>query len=439
MSRPYWNETLETLPAEQLRKLESAALQKQMAYVYATSPYYRKKFDSVGLKPADIQCQEDLAKLPFTEKNELAQTQREGELIGPNQCASMEDIIRIVGTGGTSGQPMRLAWTQNDVRGYNEMGARALWAMGCRPSDFVVNCFNYSIYAGGVTDHMAFETLGATVLPYGVGNSRRLLDMKADMKIEKALYSTPSYAIRLASVAEEMGINLRDLNVKKGFFSGEAGMQVPGYRERIENLWGMEAHDLYGMAELGVQSAECEHNTGLHFSGAGEVIAELINPDTEEVIPMEHGQIGELVFTNINREASPLVRMRTHDYVEVYTDPCPCGRTGFRFHTRGRTDDMVVIKGVNIFPMAIQKTLLAMQPRLTGEFQMVLDKAPPIDYLPILKIEVASDQPVAALPQLTEDVALQLYKQLGFSANIEFVKAGEIASEHKTKRVIRNY
>jgi phenylacetate-CoA ligase len=319
------------------------------------------------------------------------------------------------------------------------MGARALWAMGCRPSDFVVNCFNYSIYAGGVTDHMAFETLGATVLPYGVGNSRRLLEMKADMNVQKSLYSTPSYAIRLASVAEEMGVDLRSLNVKKGFFSGEAGLQVPGYRERIENLWGMKAHDLYGMAELGVQSAECEHNTGLHYSGAGHVIAELIDPDTGEVKQMEHGVIGELVFTTINRQASPLVRMRTHDYVQVYTDPCPCGRTGFRFHTRGRSDDMVVIKGVNIFPMGIQKALSEMQPQLTGEFQMILDKAPPIDYLPRLKVEVGSEYPKDQLDNLEAAVIQQIQKQLGFSAQIEFVPSGEIASEHKTKRVIRNY
>ncbi len=439
MSRRYWNEEIETMAPDQVRKIESAALQKQMRYVYETSSYYRSKFDSVGVKPDEIRSQEDLAKLPFTEKTELAQTQREGELIGPNQCASMDDVVRVVGTGGTSGQPMRLAWTRNDIASYNEMGARALWAMGCRPSDFVVNCFNYSIYAGGVTDHMAFETLGATVLPYGVGNSRRLQDMKADMKVEKALYSTPSYAIRLASVAEEMGINLHDLNVKKGFFSGEAGMQVPGYRERIEGLWGMQAHDLYGMAELGVQSAECEHNTGLHFGGAGEVIAELIDPDTEEVIPMGQGVIGELVFTTINREASPLVRMRTHDYVEVYTDPCPCGRTGFRFHTRGRTDDMVVIKGVNIFPMAIQKSLLEMQPRLTGEFQLALDKAPPIDYLPRLVVEEGFKLSEGERELLRGDVLQQLQKQLGFSADIEFVSAGEIASEHKTRRVIRNY
>ena len=422
-----------------MKSIEAEALARQMEYVYRTSPYYRQKFDEAGVNSKDIRCHEDLAKLPFTEKAELAQTQREGVLIGPNQCASMEDIVRIVGTGGTSGQPMRLAWSRNDIAGYNEMGARALWAMGCRPSDLVINCFNYSIYAGGVTDHMAFETLGATVLPYGIGNSHRLLDMMADMQVEMTLYSTPSYAIRLASVAEEMGVDLRNLDVSKGFFSGEAGLQVPGYRERIENLWGMTAHDLYGMAELGVQSAECEHNTGLHYSGTGHVIAELIDPDTGEVTKMAQGVIGELVFTTINREAGPLVRIRTHDCVEVYTDPCPCGRTGFRFHTRGRTDDMIVIKGVNIFPMGIQKALSELQPRLTGEFQVILNKAPPIDYLPKLKVEVTSDYPKDQLHNLEVEVSLQLQKQLGFSARIEFVAAGEIASEHKTRRVMRNY
>jgi phenylacetate-CoA ligase len=319
------------------------------------------------------------------------------------------------------------------------MGARALWIMGCRPGDLVINCFNYSIYAGGVMDHMSFETLGATMLAYGVGKSRELLDIMADIPGEKCLYSTPSYAVRLAEVALDAGVNLRDLHVTKGFFSGEAGLQVPGYRQRIEDLWGMTAHDLYGIAELGCQSAECQHQAGMHYCGGGLVIAELIDPDTGAVKPMRAGERGELVYTALKREASPLLRLRSHDFVEVQTDRCECGRTGFRFRTLGRSDDMFVVKGVNIFPTSVQEILTAFRPRLTGEFQIALDQPPPFDYTPRLLVEVARDASEAHRAELTAEITEVIGRKAGFGTRVELVPQGTIASEHKTRRVLRLY
>ena len=220
------------------------------------------------------------------EKSEITESQKQGELFGPHQCAEFKDIVRIVGTGGTSGQPTRIGWTDNDIKNYNEMGARGLWTTGCRPDELVVNCFNYSLYAGGIMDHMTFEYLGAAILPYGVGRSERLLEMLQGFPksgATYALYSTPSYALRLHEVAQTMGIDLRDLGFTKGYFSGEAGLQVPGYRQRIEEAWGMKAMDLYGAAEFGVQSGECEYQQGLHYSGGGLVVAELIEPESGEI------------------------------------------------------------------------------------------------------------------------------------------------------------
>lgn len=175
MDGTFWSKKLETMPVEYLYRYEAPLLARQIAYLYANSDYYRAQFDDAGIRPQDITCQEALEQVPFTEKRDLAQTQREGALIGPHQCAPMSDIVRLVGTGGTSGKPMRIGWTREDVHAYNEMGARALWILGCRPDDLVLNCFNYSIYAGGVMDHMSFEHLGATILAYGVGKSRALL------------------------------------------------------------------------------------------------------------------------------------------------------------------------------------------------------------------------------------------------------------------------
>ncbi|MGR3985220.1 MAG: hypothetical protein OD817_08255 [Gammaproteobacteria bacterium] len=365
--------------------------------------------------------------------------QREGALIGPHQCAPDEDIVRLVGTGGTSGKPMRIAWTREDILAYNEMGARALWILGCRPGDLVLNCFNYSIYAGGVMDHMSFEHLGAAMLAYGAGKSRDLLSMFADLPGDKCLYSTPSYAVRLADVAAEAGINPRDLNIRKGFFSGEAGLQVPGYRRKIEKTWGMSAHGLYGIAELGCQSAECEQHSGMHFCGAGYVIAELIDPHTAAVKKMRDGETGELVYTAIRRQASPLLRLRSHDIVEVQAGACACGRSSFRFHTRGRSDDMFVVKGVNIFPTSIQAVLHELEPRLTGEFQIELDKPPPFDYAPRLMVEVSHDLPQDQHEALARETESLVRRKAGFSARVELVAPRSIASEHKTKRVLRNY
>lgn len=218
MPNTYWNQALETLPEKDLQAYEAPLLVKQMDYLYQSSDYYRTQFAEAGITPEDINCHQALAAVPFTEKKTLAETQREGQLIGPHQCAPLEDIVRLVGTGGTSGKPMRIAWTRNDIAVYNEMGARALWIMRCRPGDLVVNCFNYSLYAGGVMDHMAFETVGASTLAYGVGKSRELLELLADLPGKKCLYSTPSYAVRLAEVAAQANINPLDLNLHKGFF-----------------------------------------------------------------------------------------------------------------------------------------------------------------------------------------------------------------------------
>jgi phenylacetate-CoA ligase len=439
MNGIFWCEELETMPVEELRRYEAPLLTRQVEYLYATSDFYRRQLDGAGIKPGDITCHEALENVPFTEKKELARTQREGALIGPHQCALLEDIVRLVGTGGTSGKPMRIGWTHQDVQAYNEMGARALWILGCRPGDLVLNCFNYSIYAGGVMDQMSFEHLGATVLAYGVGKSRALLDMFADLPGDKCLYSTPSYAVRLASVAAEAGIDPLDLNITKGFFSGEAGLQVPGYRQKIENTWGMTTHDLYGIAELGCQSAECQHHTGMHFCGQGYVIAELIDPATGAVKKMQDGETGELVYTAIRRQASPLLRLRSHDFVEVQSSPCACGRTGLRFHTRGRSDDMFVVKGVNIFPTSIQEVLHGLEPRLTGEFQVALDFPPPFDYSPRLLVEVSRELPGSQHEALIEEIEAVIRMKAAFAVRAELAPEGSIASEHKTRRVLRNY
>jgi phenylacetate-CoA ligase len=435
----FWNETIETLTPGETRRLENERLVEQIAYDAATSPFYRAKLDAAGVTPGQIRHVEDLARIPFMEKADIADSQADGTLLGVNQCAPLASIVRIQATGGTTGRPMRIGLTRRDIADYGEMGARALWAMGCRPGDIVFECMNFNLYSGGLSDHLTFETLGAATIPFGVGHSERLLTMMAGLRDPVGIWATPSYAVRLAEVADQLGIEPRSVGLRRGYFSGEAGLQVPGYRERIEDTWGMVARDQYGTGELGLHSGECDRRNGVHFGGIGFAIAELIDPDSGEVLPFTDGQQGEIVYTSIRREASPLLRMRSHDLMQVFTEPCPCGRTSFRFRVLGRSDDMFIVKGVNVFPLSVQAVLMRLSPRVTGEFRVVIDRPPPIDYPVPITVEVAGDVPAASLEALAREVETRLQAELNFTAAVTLVGPGTIATEVKTRRVVRSY
>ena len=437
--RRFWNEDIETLSPAARSRLEDGRLVDQIAYEYETSPYYRAKLDAAGLRPADIRGVDDLPAVPFMEKTEVAASQADGTLLGVNQCAPLDKIVRIQATGGTTGQPIRIGLTRRDIGDYGEMGARALWAMGCRPGEVVFECMNYNLYSGGLSDHMTFETLGAATIPFGVGHSERLLTMMSGLADPFGIWATPSYAVRLAEVARGMGLNPRGIGLRKGYFSGEAGLQVPGYRERVEEAWGMVARDQYGTGELGLHSGECDVLDGVHFGGIGFAVAELIDPDTGDALPFIDGQQGEIVYTSIRREASPLLRMRSHDVMQVFTEPCRCGRTSWRFRVLGRSDDMFIVKGVNVFPLAIQTSLMTLAPQLTGEFQVDLDRPPPIDYPVPLTVEIAPGVPEERRRTLALQVVERVRRDVNFTADVTLVEPGTIAGEGKTRRVIRSY
>lgn len=439
MTRRYWNEEIETMAAADRHRLDEARLAEQIAWNHATSAFYRERLEGAGLGAHDIWSLDDLQRIPFMEKREIADSQSGGDLLGANRCAPLDDIVRIQATGGTTGRPMRIGLTRRDIDGYNQMGAMALWTMGLRPTDVVFECMNYYLYSGGVSDHMTFETLGAATIPYGVGHSERLLAMMAELERPLSLWSTPSYAVRLAEVAAGLGLEPRTIGIARGFFSGEAGLQVPGYRERIEETWGMVARDQYGTGELGLHSGECDARAGVHWGGTGHAIAELIDPDSGAVLPFEDGATGEVVYTSVWRQASPLMRMRSHDLMQVFTEPCSCGRTSFRFRILGRSDDMFIVKGVNVFPLSVQAVLLRLAPRLTGEFRITLDRPPPIDYAVPIAVEVARDLPAEASAALVHEARALLQKELNFTAAIEAVEQGSIAGDGKTRRVVRSY
>ena len=351
-------------------------------------------------------------------------------------AADLERIARIQCTGGTTGVPMRIGFTKSDLAWLDDVAARAVICTGAGPGDLLLECMNYSMYVGGVTDHMGFEHAGLAVLPYGVGNSLRLVELVRSMATPWTLYSTPAYALRLAQVAREQGVEPRDLRMARGIFSGEGGLQVPGFRAAIEETWGCVARDVYGLSETGVMAAECDHLTGLHLVTRGHFATELVDPASGDPVDPVDGAIGELVFTNLGREASYLVRYRSHDLVRIHGDPCPCGRTGLRFSMVGRSDDMFIVRGVNVFPLGVQDVLYGLRPALTGEFRILLEHAPPIDYAPRVLVERGDDQG----DDLADRVAAAIQARLNFTPAVEIVPAESLPrAERKSKRLYRVY
>jgi phenylacetate-CoA ligase len=440
MPRECWSPEIETLDPERTRAMQEERLARQLEYTWAASPFYRKKWQDAGVDPRSVRRLEELARLPFTEKRELQDTQESHPPFGANQCAPLDRAVRMQATGGTTGRPLRTVMTRRDVAVYNELGARGAWAAGMRPGDLLVECMNYSLYAGGVSDHHSFEHLGACVAPVGIGQSRRLIEILRDMRMATCLWSTPSYALHLARVAREGGIDPVSLGIRRGFFSGDAGLGIPAYRREIETALGLVASDIYGLGELGGFGAECRHRRGLHFLGSDLVVAELVDPETGDPVPIGDGATGELVYTTIDREAHPLVRFRSHDHVRVFTGPCPCGRSGFGFEVLGRTDDMFIVKGINVFPLGVQDVVLGFRPELTGEFQILLPGAPPITYDPALRVEAGAGVAPAEFDALRDRLSRRIRDALVFTPEVTILPFGSLPqTERKAKRLYRLY
>jgi phenylacetate-CoA ligase len=369
----YFDERIETMPAAWTRRLEEERLAEQVSRCYERSPFYRRKLEDAGIRPEHVERLEDLERLPFTTKEELRASQAESPPYGDYVCADGIEIVRVHLSSGTTGKPLVMAYTERDVATSAEVGARAFWAAGVRPDDTVLHCLSYSFYTGGISDHAALEATGAAMIPVGLGQSARLLELWRDLR-PTTLFSTITYPLHLAETAAERGLDPRALGLAKLVVTGEPGGQIAPTRRRLEELWGAEVGDTYGLSDIwGTLAGECEERDGLHFSGQGATLVELIEPETGEQIPLEEGARGELVFTHLYREAAPLIRFRSRDVAEVAGVECPCGRTGFRFRVVGRSDDMFRVRGVNVFPSAVEEL---MREQGIDRFAIVLDSFP---------------------------------------------------------------
>lgn len=443
MERKYWNPEMETLPLDQQRRLEREALLKQLEYVAAASEMYKGKWADAGCDPHDVKNPEDLARLPFTTKAELRQSQVRRPPFGDFLACEPEAISRVHRTSGATGRFVYTALTRADLDLTHDCGARSFWSAGLRPHHRVIHCLNYQLWMGGVTDHCNLETTGATVFPFGVGNSRQLVRVIQEAGIN-AISSTPSYPKYLEQVVrDELGIEPRELGLSLGLFGGEPGLDNPAYRKRIEDAWGMKAQNAnYGVSDVLCNfAAVCEENYQLHFLGTGALLFQLIDPESGEDLPVEEGVIGEMVVTHLAKEAQPLVRYRTSDLLEILgVGPCACGRTGPRFRVIGRADDMLHVKGINVFPNGVARVLESMVPDVTGEFQIVLTHPSPYTHLDIT-VEHGKKIKPKEMEGLKGRVTAKLKEELNFKASITVVPPGSIERTEMGKaiRVLRTY
>ena len=424
----YYQPVIETMPVEQIQKLQSERLVKQVKYVYDNVAFYRDKMDAAGVKPEDVKGIEDLHKLPFINKDDLRDQYPYGLLAVP-----LSDCVRIQSTSGTTGRRVVAFYTQEDIDVWEECCARAIVAAGGTREDVCHVCYGYGLFTGGPGLNGGSHKVGCLTLPMSSGNTERQLQFMADLG-STILCCTPSYAANLGEEINARG--LRDqIKLKAGIFGAEPWTEE--MRKNIENSLGIKAYDIYGLTEIsgpGV-SFECEEQQGMHIQ-EDHFIPEIINPDTGEVLP--EGEIGELVFTCITKKAFPLLRYRTRDLCYLTRKKCSCGRTHIRMHKpMGRSDDMMVVKGVNVWPSQIETVLL--NKGYEANYQIVVDRIGNND-----TIEVQ----VEKTPQMAEDASFNkaerersivagLKSMLGIRVDVKVVEPKTIArSEGKAVRVI---
>lgn len=443
MEKKYWNPEMETLAAVDQQRLERKRLLTQLAYVAATSEMYRRKWAEAGVSPEAVKDVRDLAGMPFTTKTELRASQERQPPFGDFLACKPEAVVRVHRTSGTTGRFIYTALTRADLDLTHDTGARSFWAAGLRPHHRVVHCLNYQLWMGGLTDHINLETTGATVFPFGVGNSRQLVKVIRNAGIN-AISSTPSYPNHLERVVrDELGMEPCELGLILGLFGGEPGLDNPDYRKRIEDTWGMTAQNAnYGVSDVLCNfAAVCQENYEIHFLATGGLLLQIIDPESGGDIPITEGAMGEMVLTHLAKQAQPLVRYRTADLVEILgVGPCACGRTGPRFRVIGRADDMLHVKGINVFPNGIARTLEPLVPDVTGEFQIVLPHPSPYTHLEIT-VEQGEKVGPRDVEELKRKITARLKEELNFKATVSLVPPHSIqrAQMGKAVRVVRTY
>ncbi len=427
----YFEPDIECAPREVLRWTQTRRLIKMVKNCYDNVPFYRRKFDEMGLKPEDIKSIDDIVKLPFTYKQDLRDNYPYGLFAVPK-----EELLRIHASSGTTGKQTVVGYTAHDIDIWSRCAARAIAAASGTKSDFIHISYGYGLFTGGLGLHYGAEKLGATTIPVSSGNTKRQVQIMQDFGSD-ILCCTPSYAMFIGETIRDMGIDPKTLNLRAGIFGAEAWSE--NMRREIEAILDIKAYDIYGLSEIagpGV-SSECECQTGMHVN-EDFFYPEIIDPETGD--PLPDGQYGELVFTCIGKEALPLVRYRTRDICSLSHEPCACGRTLVKMSkTRGRTDDMLIIRGVNVFPSQVEHVLLEMG--LEPNYQLVVDRLDNLDRMEV-QVEMSDamfSDTVKDLERLEQHIASNLQSTLNVVARVRLLEPHSIPrSEGKAKRVIDN-
>ena len=425
-----WDVPHETMSRADLQALQLQRLQTQVARVYEKVPFYRQKLMEQGLTPQAIRSYEDLYKLPFTYKRDFRDNYPLGLTAVPK-----EQIVRLHASSGTTGKPTVVAYTAGDIDTWSEVMARTLTAAGVTKHDVVHNAYGYGLFTGGLGFHYGAERVGAMVIPMSGGATKRQIMLLQDLG-STVLCCTPSYALFLAETALEMGVDLRESSLRVGIFGAEPWTQR--MRAEIESKLGLKAIDIYGLSEVigpGV-SVECEYQAGLHIF-EDHFLAEVVDPATGE--PLPYGTRGELVFTTLTKEALPVIRYRTGDITSLNAEPCACGRTLVRMEKiSGRTDDMLIVRGINVFPSQIETVLLQVE-GVQPHYQIIVDRQRTLDDLEVwveVSEEVFADD-IRGLQALEGRIRDELRNMLGITARVKLVEPKSIQrSEGKAKRVI---
>ncbi len=426
----YWNEKIETMDREELHALQLERLQKTVKYCYERVPFYKRKFDEIGLLPEDIKTLDDLAKVPFTVKTDLRDEYPNGL-----QAADDKDIVRYHASSGTTGKPIVAMYTREDLEMWSECVARCLTMYGVTDQDKAQVSYGYSLFTGGLGLHDGATKVGCNVLPTSSGNTQKQLMLMKDLGMT-TLCCTPSYALYLSEVLMDEGMKPEDIPLKHGVFGAEPWTEE--MRQTLEERLGIHAHDIYGLTEIcgpGV-GGDCEYHNGIHI-WEDNFIIEVINPKTGEVLPP--GSMGEIVFTTINKTGMPVLRYRTRDLSRIMIDKCECGRTMARMDKIvGRSDDMMIIRGVNVFPSQVESVLINLG-KTAPFFHMIVDRKGTLDTLEIqVEVNETTDE-IKGLEKLRDEITAELKSVIGIAAKVTLVEPKSLPrSQGKNKLVTDN-
>jgi len=433
----YWNRDVETMSWQDVRDLQLEKLRGQLDYVVARSPLYARKFAEAGFDSARLRSLDDLRHAPFTTKDELRESQIGSPPLGEHAAADLRDVIRIHSSSGTTGRPSYVGITRRDRDVWTETVSRVYYCEGVRPEDVVVHGFGLGFFVGGLPLKDAIENIGATFIPIGTGASDRLVTSIRDLG-GTILTCTPSYANYLAEyVRERFEMDPSELGLCRILLGAEPGGGIPAVRDRLAHEFGAFVTESLGNADLiPTYSANCDELDGNHFLAPDFMILEVVDPDTGEPLELENGVEGELVATHIERECVPLVRFRVRDRVLVKTSPCACGRTAPRFTCVGRTDDMLIVAGVNVWPSAIKDVVTSLYPRTTGALQIPLTEPPPrVD--PPLRVQVEYGEEEVDLLGLKHELEALIREKLIAKAEVELVPADTLPRFEMKAQLIR--